>query len=202
MENPNSLTNSILQTNSSSPSVFSETPANDSSFLSSILNISLTTWLIIILMLAFLGFSIFVYLAKGPQDIRSFFNVIYQKMFGTNMLQNSKNESDDNAKEIQHTPSPTTMKGEDVQNTVQQPDPSEHTSLNKALNTSEPQDPHDDYEAHDASSSLDITGKAGWCYIGEDRGFRSCAQVGVNDKCMSGDIFPSQEICVNPNLRK
>ena len=49
--------------------------------------------------------------------------------------------------------------------------------------------------------SLSTYGKAGWCYIGEDRGFRTCAQVGVNDKCMSGEIFPSQEICINPNLR-
>jgi len=45
------------------------------------------------------------------------------------------------------------------------------------------------------------TGKAGFCYIGEDRGIRSCIQVGENDQCMSGDIFPSRDICVNPNLR-
>ena len=45
------------------------------------------------------------------------------------------------------------------------------------------------------------TGKAGWCYIGDDRSTRSCAQVGVNDMCMSGDIFPTQEVCMNPNLR-
>jgi hypothetical protein len=25
--------------------------------------------------------------------------------------------------------------------------------------------------------------------------------VGPNDTCMSGDIFPSQDICVNPSLR-
>jgi len=37
--------------------------------------------------------------------------------------------------------------------------------------------------------------------IGEDQGYRSCIQVGDNDTCMSGDIFPSQEICVNPKLR-
>jgi len=37
--------------------------------------------------------------------------------------------------------------------------------------------------------------------VGEDRGFRTCAEVGVNDECMSGDIFPSQELCINPNLR-
>jgi hypothetical protein len=45
------------------------------------------------------------------------------------------------------------------------------------------------------------TGKAGWCFIGEDLGVRTCSEVGVNDVCMSGDVFPSQEICMNPNLR-
>ena len=45
------------------------------------------------------------------------------------------------------------------------------------------------------------TGKAGWCFIGDDLGVRTCSEVGVNDVCMSGDVFPSQEICMNPNLR-
>ena len=44
--------------------------------------------------------------------------------------------------------------------------------------------------------------KSGFCYIGEDRGFRSCISVGEGDTCMSGNIFPSQEICINPNLRE
>jgi len=44
--------------------------------------------------------------------------------------------------------------------------------------------------------------KAGFCYIGEDRGFRSCIDVGEGDVCMSGDIFPTQAICINPNLRE
>jgi hypothetical protein len=60
------------------------------------------------------------------------------------------------------------------------------------------------FAADDASSSIQASksaGKSGWCYIGEDRGFRSCIQVGENDACMSGDIFPSQDICVNPSLR-
>lgn len=43
--------------------------------------------------------------------------------------------------------------------------------------------------------------KTGFCYIGEDRGVRSCIDVGEGDVCMSGDIFPSQAICINPNLR-
>lgn len=43
--------------------------------------------------------------------------------------------------------------------------------------------------------------KSGYCFIGEDRGFRSCIKVGENDQCMSGDIFPTMDICINPNLR-
>jgi|AntAceMinimDraft_13_1070369.scaffolds.fasta_scaffold03668_6 hypothetical protein len=45
-------------------------------------------------------------------------------------------------------------------------------------------------------------GKSGYCYIGEDRGFRSCIAVRDGDVCMSGDIFPSQALCVNPSLRE
>ena len=56
----------------------------------------------------------------------------------------------------------------------------------------------------DATSSTQRSGpsKSGYCYIGEDRGFRSCIQVKDGDTCMSGDIFPSQAICVNPSLRE
>jgi hypothetical protein len=30
---------------------------------------------------------------------------------------------------------------------------------------------------------------------------RTCGQVGADDSCMSGNIFPTQEICMNPSLR-
>ena len=43
--------------------------------------------------------------------------------------------------------------------------------------------------------------KSGFCFIGEDRGHRSCVEVSENDKCMSGNIFPSMDVCVNPKLR-
>jgi len=42
---------------------------------------------------------------------------------------------------------------------------------------------------------------SGYCYIGEDRGYRSCIKVDEDDKCMSGDIFPTEDVCINPNLR-
>ena len=93
-----------------------------------------------------------------------------------------------------------------VQSTIQQPESSQNYGINKILNAAAPQSQGTNgqtYEADTASSSIQSggSGKAGWCYIGEESGYRTCAQVGVNDTCMSGDIFPSQEICINPNLR-
>ena len=45
------------------------------------------------------------------------------------------------------------------------------------------------------------TNKEGWCFIGKDRDFNSCIKVGRNDYCMSGDIYPTKDICINPSLR-
>ena len=61
-----------------------------------------------------------------------------------------------------------------------------------------------DYCADESCSSIQNAkpaSKAGWCFIGTDKGFRSCAYVSESDKCMSGEIFPSQQVCVNPSLR-
>ena len=74
-------------------------------------------------------------------------------------------------------------------------------TLEKALNNaSQNANVEPDYSQSTIQSSK-VTGKAGWCFIGEDRNMRTCGEIGVNDVCMSGDIFPSQEICMNPNLR-
>jgi hypothetical protein len=58
-------------------------------------------------------------------------------------------------------------------------------------------------EANLADTSTQPLGKSGWCYIGEETETgRKCIQVGPNDQCMSGDIFPTNDICVNPTLRR
>ena len=71
-------------------------------------------------------------------------------------------------------------------------------SLETALSHAKKEPPQPD----DATSRTQRTGKSGYCYIGEDRGFRSCIQVGEQDTCMSGDIFPTHAVCVNPRLRQ
>jgi hypothetical protein len=74
----------------------------------------------------------------------------------------------------------------------------DNDALETALSHAKKQPPQPD----DATSRTQRTGKSGYCYIGEDRGFRSCIKVGEQDTCMSGDIFPTQAICINPRLRQ
>jgi hypothetical protein len=250
MDNSNSLSGSILQ--SSDVSMPSSLSGDDSGFFESLKNINMTTWLLIILILAFLGFNIFVYLAKGTQGIADFLAPITQKLFGAGVAVTGQtvDVAAEGAKAVVSGTATTVNtglsavqaklpsgqaklpsgqaklpsgqaklpsgqaklpSGQDITpNTAKssiksQPVQTQQTTrpsdigLNKALNNSQEQDI--DYQALEASSSVHSAGKSGWCFVGEDRGFRSCALVNEGDKCMSGDIFPSQELCINPNLR-
>lgn len=218
MDNSNSLTSTILKP--SEPIQFNSAPSgtsgNDSGFFDSLKNINMTTWILIILILSFLGFNIFVYLAKGTQDIANFFSPLVQYIFGTTLsvAGQAVDVSAEGAKAVVSgtagaintgltsvqnvTPNkaPTTIQSQPIQTNTGLPS---DTPLNKALNISQSQ--NEDYEAHQAPSSVHSAGKSGWCFVGEDRGFRSCTLVNENDTCMSGDIFPSQELCINPSLR-
>ena len=42
--------------------------------------------------------------------------------------------------------------------------------------------------------------KSQWCLVGEYNGTRGCISVTEGDKCLSGQVFPSQHQCLNPNL--
>jgi hypothetical protein len=81
------------------------------------------------------------------------------------------------------------------------PEMSSNAGLQRALSHAKKQPPQPD-DATSRTQRNQRTGKSGYCYIGEDRGFRSCIKVGENDTCMSGDIFPTHAVCVNPRLRK
>lgn len=41
-------------------------------------------------------------------------------------------------------------------------------------------------------------GKGGWCLIGEYENRRGCIEVSDDSKCMSGQVFPTQKMCLNP----
>ena len=205
---------------------------NGSSFIGSI---TWQTWIIIILILALMGINIFVYLAKGTQELSSIIEDIFGpilKLLGYSTLTTAKQTVETSATgtkagiDIVSSTAIDTI--DQLQDTMQQPkgqvqrpigqqatsslpvqqqiqqdggnaEQWNKNSLEMALNNAK----QSSYEVSpdDSRSSIQITGKSGWCYIGDDQGVRSCSQIGVNDTCMSGDVFPNQAICMNPNLR-
>ena len=58
--------------------------------------------------------------------------------------------------------------------------------------------------AQDKSSSSSIQNQHGksWCYVGTDRTYRSCVEVDSKSDCVSGKVFPSKMVCINPGLRQ
>ena len=219
----NNLSQTILQSSESSfPSATFSTSSDNGGFFDSLKNINATTWILIILILAVLGFNIFAYLAQGTQTIADILAPLTKKLFGTTIAVTGQavDVSAEGAKavvggtadvletgltaiqDITPNRASSTTGGQPINQQADIYSQRDQSTLNKALNTAQTQQTQQDYQAHEASTSLGgISGESGWCYIGSDRGFRSCAQVGVNDTCMSGEIFPSHEICMNPSLR-
>jgi hypothetical protein len=80
-------------------------------------------------------------------------------------------------------------------------DESKYTFLDKAKRNYTGPSPR----ANDTTTNVrqkQNSGKAGYCYVGEDRGYRSCLKVEAGDQCMSGQVFSSHDVCVNPKLRE
>ena len=187
-----------------------------SSFVDKIRSVSITTWIIIIFVLAFLGINLFVYLAKGTQQISDFLKPItdiFVKLFGKVSTQ-VVDVSAEGAKAVVGTTASTVNSGltgvqkianggANIKDTIPQPDIMSSNSLNRALNSSQQRtNSNGQYDEDDTDSNIQQgAGKSGWCLVGSDRGVRSCVQVGANDDCMSGDIFSTRDICINPKLR-
>ena len=161
---------------------------------------------LIILILALLGFNVFAYLAKGT-DVFSNFMASYGKYIpeGIKRMLNLSEKGTELGLDV----AAGTVK--DV-NKVIQKTAGEHSKLWKArdknLEKSINQgnfkglNNHPQHEPDKTDSKVQEKKKSGWCYIGTDRTFRSCIKVSESDKCMSGKIFPTKAICINPSLRQ
>ena len=42
--------------------------------------------------------------------------------------------------------------------------------------------------------------KISWCLVGDYQGRRGCIEVTEQDKCLSGQVFPTQKMCLNPTF--
>lgn len=163
--------------------------------------------LIAILLLAFIGFNLFNYLAQGTDIItnitRPFVDFIATitgnttKTAITNTSTGSKTIVDNLEKGtvgtvdfIQKNVKDTANKGSNNTSTKSVVSTENDDSLaDNKKNNEEPEPTRTNSLNH------------GYCYVGKINDTRYCAKVSGRDQCMSGDIYPSMDICVNPNLR-
>uniref|UniRef100_A0A6C0EVY0 Uncharacterized protein n=1 Tax=viral metagenome TaxID=1070528 RepID=A0A6C0EVY0_9ZZZZ len=188
------------------------------------------TWLIVVLILAVLGFNIFYYLASGTQFFANYITPYikyFSELVGGTIGNTTKeivttsatgtkagvditagtitSSIDALGSAIEGTSTAVTQTGQDIEKEVVSTSP--ENPLNNAMQQQQQHqqgEASDTFQADDSYSSIQSgksSSKSGWCYIGEERGIRSCSQVGPNDQCMSGDIFPTSQVCVNPTLR-
>jgi hypothetical protein len=158
--------------------------------------ISLFNYILIFFVLGVLGLTLFLYLEKPKEKgIEHLFDPVFD-FFGMGITQKLVEPPKKNKENIDKLEKVLNEKkivnNIDKENT----ESASASSLTKKKPSSMPKP--SDYNVQMAKPKS----KSGFCYIGENSGARSCIEVGEGDVCMSGDIFPSQEICINPNLRE
>jgi hypothetical protein len=231
MENSSNIpTQSYIpsMTNNSSITPNSTTTSGSDGLLNKIKNSNTFIQIIILFVLAFLVFTLYSKFSTEIQSVTTSIGNVITSIFdffgsatGTaidvtaegakDVVGGTANIVETGLTDVQNAVAPngagssSTLKSQQIQSqAASQQLSSEQKFLNNGLQKQQQeqqQQQKQDYEASEASSTVNTTGSVAWCYVGEDRGFRTCAQVGVNDKCMSGDIFPTNELCINPNLR-
>jgi hypothetical protein len=161
-------------------------------------------------MLFFLG--IFFFLYYHPNIWKPYVQTFFSSNNTSSKTSNSKNTSDtssnntsktSNSNNLSNTKKISTATGDVAKTSMaasqrieSEVEQRQQTALDRALDDAGAHPPTEEVLPHSAND-----GDKGWCFLGTDNGFRICAPVGANDMCMSGDIFPSQTICMNPNLR-
>jgi hypothetical protein len=178
-------------------------------------NTNTTTWLkwgLIILILAFLGFNIFTYLSKATDTTATFLQPLFT-LFGKTATK-TIDKTAEGTKLATNVAAGTVTSGIDVlQKTIDGnkertniDDDGDDLDRNQDSETGRNREPPVSVPVPDDAGSKTQTssspGKAGYCFIGEDRGFRSCVNVNESDQCISGEIFPTQEQCEHPELRQ
>ena len=161
---------------------------------------------LIILILALLGFNVFAYLAKGT-DVFSNFMAAYGKYIpdGIKRMLNLSEKGTEFGLDV----AAGTVK--DVKKVIKKTAnansklwKARDKNLEKSINQGNfvGLNNHPQHIPDKTDSRVQEKNKKGYCYIGTDRTHRSCIKVNESDKCMSGKIFPTKAICINPSLRQ
>ena len=107
---------------------------------------------------------------------------------GNNQQPNGNNQNTENTENTENDDSTMLNEERKIENRVQTV-PDDIKKLIVQKEAKEPEPVHSDSQQH------------GYCYIGKINNARYCAKVSGKNNCLSGDIFPTMAVCVNPNLK-
>ena len=182
-------------------------------------SVNMTKIAVIVVILSFLGVNLLTYLGVTMQKITDFIKDLFSdimRVFGVedaaktvvkttgNVAKTGVDVAAGAAKSGIDVAAGATTSGVDtLQKAVGAPSGETKRSSTKTT-TPSPQTNKDgdDVMPDSASSTIQTAGAGGFCNVGSWKGIRSCIKVSDSTKCMSGDIFPTKEICINPNLRQ
>ena len=181
-------------------------PSNDSSFLNKNM---LIIALVILLILSFLGINLLNIFGDFVQTIINIFGPLFSQILsvfgyttGTIINKSADIVSDTAKLGIDVAEGSIQSIGDLLKNASERNvDPSSRRQLDQTLNTSKFKLAKS--EPDNSSSPIQkpiSSNKVGWCLVGEYEGKRGCVEVSEQHKCLSGQIFPDKQMCLNPTL--
>lgn len=217
----NSSLNSSINSVSSSTTLANDGDASSSEPISMITYLVIT--IVVILILAICGINIFVYLAKGTQSTSDFIDNIFKTIdpylgnFSSKIVKffvaifvvgyetTIGGEAAAEASAGIVGAGLTALKGPELSSTeVVQQQPSQQQQQQQQQPTemtpqmqqyyNEQQQQQNEQQNYEPSTAKTTTG---WCYVGEDEGYRSCLEINPSTtSCASGQVYSSQEKCL------
>jgi len=179
-------------------------PGNSSGFLSKNLLITILTALLV---LSFLGINLLHILGNFVQTIIGIFGPLVAQILSVfgytagTVIDKSADIATDVAKTGIDIAGGTVQSVADLLKNVSSGNvnTASKLQLDNALNlsTNVPVQPAADVSSAPIQNPI-TSGKSSWCLVGEYHGKRGCVEVEDSNKCMSGQVFPSQKLCLNP----
>jgi hypothetical protein len=251
----NTFSNTPLGAMTNSEPSYNQQSYNQQSYNEPKTNIvkSIFFWIFIILLLAFLGFNIFKYLAQGTDIVTALLSPIAYVIAmvsgdtAKTTLQHTSQGAQTIATEssnflqillkliteffnnsVNFIATTSTSAINYLQSTIKQDkitSTKENENQNKDQNKDEGENEGEEGDlknerkienrVQDVSNSIkslivkkedkvpepSSSEQHGYCYVGKENNLRHCAKVSSKSKCMSGDIFPTMDLCINPKIR-
>lgn len=158
--------------------------------------------ILIIGAILFLAYNLFLYFTEGKDILEKYFGI---KLFNSD----EKEKKEEKTKELVDSVKEDNIKLDESQKKDKnETSPIENIMKEKGkyvpkLNKSDISKKKSGNIQADISTESDIqqSKKGNYCYIGTDRTYRTCVKMGEEDTCMSKQVFPTLQLCINPNLR-